>query len=277
MQNDYHINNDKGETQSSGAVDRLARIAELTATTHFHPETAPQHAGRNSFTRLVDAGLALVRKYAPPVHTLGTALTAFLFFIYARVVALTARIQTSAPSAWPEVPAPSVLALWHGDAPSLLVTLAKRRPATPLAIMIAGDPRGDFLALLCRLLGLEVVRGSDESGGWTALAGLAQTLTRAACVIITADGGGPARVAKIGAVALAAAAGVPLVPIAADCNPAIEETHKWDAARNPVPFCSLTILVGPAQRFEYFKDLASLEQARLWLEHTLNTLKPKPR
>jgi hypothetical protein len=63
------------------------------------------------------------------------------------------------------------------------------------------------------------------------------------------------------------------VPIAADCHPAIQESHKWDAARNPVPFCSLTIFVGPAQRFDIIKDLASLEQARSWLETTLNSLK----
>ena len=230
--------------------------------------------GRNSFTRLVDTVFSFVRKYAPPIHVAGIVLTAILFFIYARVVAFTARLKTSGESTWPDVPAPSVLALWHGDAPSLLVAIAKRRPAKSLAIMIAGDPRGDFLALLCRLLGMEVVRGSDEHGGWTALAELARVLTRDACVIITADGGGPARVAKFGAVALASAAGVPLVPIAADCHPAIQETHKWDTARNPVPFCALTILVGAAQCFDSFDDLTSLEEARSWLEATLKTLKP---
>jgi lysophospholipid acyltransferase (LPLAT)-like uncharacterized protein len=273
MQNDYHINNDKAETQSISPADRLARYAELVSATHSHSPPAPQHLGRNSFTRLVDAGFAWVRKYAPPVHTIGIVVTAIVFYVYARVVAFTARIKSSGMSRWPDVPTPSVLALWHGDAPSLLVALVKRRPATPVAIMIAGDPRGDFLALLCRMLGLKVVRGSDEHGGWTALAELAQALTQGACVIITADGGGPARVAKLGAVALASAAAVPLVPIAADCHPAIQESHKWDAARNPVPFCSLTILVGPAQRFEFFKDLTSLEQARSWLETTLNALR----
>ena len=204
---------------------------------------------------------------------LGIALTAIVFFIYARVVALTARLKTAGASSWPDVPSPSVLALWHGDAPSLLVAFAKCPPATRVAIMIAGDPRGDFIAILCRMLGLKVVRGSDERGGWTALADLAEVLTQGGCVIITADGGGPARVAKVGAVALASAAGVPLVPMAADCHPAIQESHKWDTARNPVPFCSLTILVGSAQRFDFFEDIASLERGRSWLETALNTLK----
>jgi lysophospholipid acyltransferase (LPLAT)-like uncharacterized protein len=274
MQNDYHINDDKAEMESSSPANRLARFAELWATAQAPPRSAPEHSGRNAFTRLVDNGFALVRKYAPPIHTAGIFLTAILFFVYARVVAFTARMKSSGVSAWPNVPAPSVLALWHGDAPSLLVALAKRRPATPLAIMIAGDPRGDFLALLCRMLGLKVARGNDKHGGWTALTELAHALQRDACVIITADGGGPAKVAKVGAVALASAAGVPLVPIAADCYPAIQETRKWDTARNPVPFCSLTILVGPARHFDFVGDLASLEQGRSWLETTLNALKP---
>ena len=243
------------------------------AAPHSPPHPASKQTGRNSFTRLIDAGFAFVRKYVPPLHMLGIALTAIVVFIYARVVALTARLKTAGASAWPDVPTPSVLALWHGDAPSLLVAFAKRRLTTPMAIMIAGDPRGDFLALLCRMLGLEVVRGSDEHGGWTALTELAERLGRNSCVIITADGGGPARAAKVGAVALASAAGVPLVPVAADCHPAIQESHKWDAARNPVPFCSLTIRIGPAHSFDFRGDLASLEQARAWLEKTLNTLK----
>lgn len=273
MQDDYHINGAEAELASTSPADRLARLAELVPSTRSQARVAPEHLGRSSFTRFVDVVFAFVRRYAPPVHAIGFVLTAVTFFIYARLVALTARIESSGASTWPDVPTPSVLALWHGDAPSLLVALAKRRPRTRVAIMIGVNPRGDFLGLLCRLLGLEVVRGSDEGGGWTALADLAQVLTQNRCVVITADGGGPAKVAKIGAVALASAAGVPLVPIAADCHPAIQQTRKWDTARNPVPFCSLRIIVGPAQRFDSFPDLAGLERARSWLEQTLNILK----
>jgi lysophospholipid acyltransferase (LPLAT)-like uncharacterized protein len=274
MHGDYHINGDKAEMEASSPADRLAHLAEIITATHSHTRDIPKHADRSSFTRFVDSGFAFVRKYAPPVHAAGSLLTAILFFVYARVVAFTARLKSSGASPWPDVPTPCVLALWHGDAPSLLVVLAKRRPATQLAILVAGDPRGDFLALLCRLLRLEVVRGSDEHGGWTALAELTQRLEEGACVIITVDGGGPARIAKPGALALASAAGVPLVPISADCHPAIQETRKWDTARNPVPFCSLTVIVGPTQCLDFFDDLQSFEQARSSLEKTLNTLNP---
>lgn len=95
-----------------------------------------------------------------------------------------------------------------------------------------------------------------------------------ASVILTADGGGPARMAKVGSIALASAAGVPLIPLAADCHPAIEEPHKWDAARNPVPFCTLKILLGAPRKLGLFADLTSVEEARACLEKTLNELNP---
>jgi len=71
-------------------------------------------------------------------------------------------------------------------------------------------------------------------------------------------------------VALASSVGVPLIPLAADSQPAIEERHKWDAARNPLPFGNLLVLLGPALRLEPLVDLRSIEEARSWLEVTLN-------
>ena len=141
--------------------------------------------------------------------------------------------------------------------------------------MVAHDPRGDLLALLCRMIGFHVVRGDSEEGGWEALLELARELMNGASVILTADGGGPARRAKVGAIALASAVGVPLFPLRADCHPAIEEPHKWDASRNPIPFCSLKILLGPPRTFEPLTDLTSVEEAQAWLETTLNELDPR--
>jgi len=197
-------------------------------------------------------------------------MSAVMLFLYAQIVAVTARLEAAGTEGWPHVPAPCVLALWHRDAPSLLVAFVKRRPHVRTVIMIARDPRGDSLAILCRLIGLGVVRGDSGEGGWEALQELATELIDGACVILTADGGGPARIAKVGAIALASSTGVPLVALAADCHPAIQERHKWDAARNPVPFCKLKISLGPSHNFDFFEDLPSVEEARAWLEKTLN-------
>ncbi|HKY26760.1 MAG TPA: DUF374 domain-containing protein [Pyrinomonadaceae bacterium] len=271
MQDNYHINGDKLETGSDSTSDRLALIARLGTFSNSTAHLDSEERGRNLWTRMVDSVFGFVRSYATPLHWLGIVLTATVLFIYARLVALTARLKTSGELLWPNVPAPSVLALWHQDAPSLFIAFAKRRPAARTLIMVASDPRGDFIALLCRMLGLGVVRGDSEHGGWNAINELAEELSRNACVIITADGDGPARIAKVGAVALASATGVPIVPLSADCHPAIQESHKWDAARNPVPFSSLHVWLGEPTKLEPLVDLESIERARSWLEETLNS------
>ena len=270
MQSNYYIDDNEVKATSGTAADRLALIEQLMTSADSHLRPVSEDLGRNLLTRTVDAGFALVRKYALPFHWLGVSLSAFVLFVYARLVALTSRLTTTGEPAWPRVPGPSVLALWHKDAPSLLVAFARHRPTSPCVIMIAGDPRGDCLALLCRMVGFGVVRGSSEQGGWKALTELAGHLARGACVFITADGGGPARIAKVGAVALASAVRVPLIPLAADCHPAIEERHKWDTARNPLPFGNLTVLLGPARCFAPLEELSLIEEARSWLEVALN-------
>ena len=141
--------------------------------------------------------------------------------------------------------------------------------------MISGDSRGDYLALLFRLVGLHVVRGGGAERGWQAVGELAKALQNGACVVITADGGGPARVAKVGAVALASSVSAPLLPLAVDCYPALEERHKWDRARNPLPFCSILIALGTGRVFEPFTQADEIERARTWLEKELDRIKSR--
>jgi lysophospholipid acyltransferase (LPLAT)-like uncharacterized protein len=272
MSHDYHIEKEEPKAEIEVAADRLNRISELLASSKKQTDKKP---GRNILTRALDSTFAVVRKYLPPLHWAGAALMASVMFLYAQVVALTARLASTGNQSWPNIPTPCVLTLWHRDAPSLLVIFVKRRPPSPTAIMISHDPRGDYLALLCRMIGFHVVRGDSEEGGWKALLHLAGELINGASVVITADGGGPARQAKVGAVVLASAVGAPLIPLAADCHPALEEAHKWDAARNPLPFCSLKILLGSPRKFAPFQNLSSVEEARAWLEKTLNQFKPE--
>jgi lysophospholipid acyltransferase (LPLAT)-like uncharacterized protein len=269
MRRNYCIAHSKGEIDMAAVKQRLARIADLEATDKSEQHSS-KSADRNWFTRTLDAMFRFISRHARPLHVLGLTLTAAIFCIYARVVTLTARLATSGELTWPHVPAPSVVALWHGNAPSLLVAFAKRRTAVPAVILVASDQRGDYLALLCRMLGFEVVRTDGTHGGWSELIELAEKIQQGACVIITADGGGPARVAKWGAVALASATGVPLVPLKADCSPAFRQSRKWDDARNPLPFSSVSIWMGTPRTLEPLVDRESIHCAKAWLEETLN-------
>jgi lysophospholipid acyltransferase (LPLAT)-like uncharacterized protein len=160
--------------------------------------------------------------------------------------------------------------MWHGCANSWLVVVARRKPRSPMAIMIARDPRGDCLALFCRLLGLRVVRGESGESGWDALADLAREMVSGCCAVITADGGGPAHIAKTGALALASATGAPLLPVGADCRPAIYERHKWDRVRTPLPFGHVAVALGQPSAYPALADSASIEEARRRLQDALD-------
>lgn len=244
------------------ALRRLKIIESITSHTQVTKRNFNRY-GRNAWTRFIDKLLAAIRRKTRPVHTAGATLSAILLFLYARLTARTIRLLTQGGRrCWPYLPVPCVITLWHGCAPSLLAAIVKERPARSLAIMVARDPRGDCLALVCRLLGLRVVRGESGEGGWAALSELAREIMSGSCVIVTADGGGPAREAKMGAVALASATGAPLLPLGADCRPAINERRKWDRARNPIPFGQVAIALSEPLRFPAFTDAASLERAR---------------
>jgi hypothetical protein len=183
------------EYRPSEASLKIGRIAESAALHRL--SGVETNVKRSSFSRAVDSLLAAMRRYVPPIHRIGSVIGAVGFYVYAQLVARTMRLATLGSPCWPEFQTPCVLAVWHGNAPSLLVAITKRKPPIPLAIMISGDPRGDCLALLCRFLGVEVVRGGGDEGGWEALIQLSSRIDSGKAVLITADGSGPARVAKV--------------------------------------------------------------------------------
>jgi lysophospholipid acyltransferase (LPLAT)-like uncharacterized protein len=140
----------------------------------------------------------------------------------------------------------------------------------PVKLMVSRDPRGDSIALFCRWLGFEIVRGDAEHGGWKALMEIANEVQNGGAALISPDGSGPPLFARVGAVALASAAGVPLVPVGAACRPAVFERHKWDVARNPLPYGRIAIACGEPLTFPPLEDAASLEKARQQVQGALD-------
>ncbi|MBZ5522909.1 MAG: DUF374 domain-containing protein [Acidobacteriia bacterium] len=256
----------KPEGDAARRIRELAQIADQLRYTQMSEAVG----GRRRLTRRIDALIGWVREHAPVLHKAGAALFALLLFVYCRWVGLTARLVTAGAGAWPDLPASSVLALWHGASPAFLCAVARRRPRVPMAIMVSPDPRGDSLAILCRLMRLRVIRGDRSHGGWEALARMSTELERGACAILTPDGGGPAKFAKPGAVVLAAASGAPLFALGADCAPALTEPNKWDAPRNPLPFGRIAIAISEPIHISAIQDGATLDSGRSRLQQALD-------
>jgi lysophospholipid acyltransferase (LPLAT)-like uncharacterized protein len=249
-------------------IHRLARLDVHGVTL---PPSASRRVGRNRLTRVVDQSMELVRQYLPPVHWTIARLLALLLFGYARGTGATVERRTGGRYAWPELPSGSVVAIWHGNLPALLGAMAGSRPKAPVRLMVSRDPRGDSVALFCKWLGFEIVRGDAQHGGWRALLELGEALHRGEIAVISPDGSGPPWVASVGAVVLAAATGAPLIPMGTDCRPAVFERHKWDAARNPLPWGQIGVVCGEPLRLGVLEDAAALEQARTQLQSALNS------
>ncbi len=259
-------------TKRNGPHDFAAEITRLTAL-HGHSEiissAAFHRVGRNRITRSIDKTLEFIKRYLPPIHWVAVRVLALLLYGYARAVAATAEIVTAGSRRWPDIPKGSVLAIWHGSTPSLLAAFTAKRPSMPLKLMVSRDPRGDCVALFCRWLGFEVVRGDAKHGGWKALMQIASEVHDSAAVLISPDGSGPPLVARVGAVALASAVRLPLIPVGTDCRLPVFERHKWDDARNPLPYGRIAVACGEPLTFPPFQDAASLERARQQLQEAL--------
>jgi lysophospholipid acyltransferase (LPLAT)-like uncharacterized protein len=254
------------------ALQNLNRLAELIEHAHLYTELHSVESGRNYWTRTVDAIFHFARHRIPMLHFAGASISALLLCLYTQLVALTTSFRTSGGIELRQIPAPCVITVWHGCAPSLLVTIAARKLPKPVAILIADDPRGDCLSMFCRWLGLTVVRSDGEGKGWQTLARLAKLIEQGVCVLITPDGWGNARQAKVGAVALASATAKPLIAVGADCRPALFERHKWDKARNPVPFGCIAVAAQDVSVPAFIADANALEQTRLRLQEGLDRM-----
>jgi lysophospholipid acyltransferase (LPLAT)-like uncharacterized protein len=226
--------------------------------------------GRNRLTRTIDAVLVFVRQYIPPLHWIAIRCLAGSLYVYARAVAATARFVTSGAYRWPEIPPGSVLVFWHGSAPSLLVAFAARKPRAPVKLMVSRDPRGDCVALFCRWLGFETVRGDAEHGGWRALIEIADALNHGAIALIAPDGGGPPCVARAGVAILASVVHAALIPVGANCRPSVMERRKWDAPRNPLPYARVAVVCGEPLHFARFEEAEAIEKSRAELQDALN-------
>jgi lysophospholipid acyltransferase (LPLAT)-like uncharacterized protein len=104
-------------------------------------------------------------------------------------------------------------------------------------VMVSRSRDGDVIADTVERFGLCAVRGSSGRGGGDALREMGERLRResVSAGIIVDGPRGPARVAKSGAVVLARATGLPIVPGTWWARPALR-VGSWDRTLVPLPF-----------------------------------------
>lgn len=156
-----------------------------------------------------------------------------------------------------------IYAMWHGR----MWLLAARFPRRGVGVLVSLSEDGEVIAQILSRLRLVPVRGSSSRGGDEALKELEKWVSEGRSAAITPDGPrGPRHVAHMGAVALAARTGKPIVPLGAAARPAWT-MRSWDKFQVPKPGSRAVIAVG--EPF-YVPRSNDLEPWRARLETALN-------
>ncbi len=127
-----------------------------------------------------------------------------------------------------------IIAFWHGR--QLMMPLTYR--GTEAHILISQHRDGELIHRIVSRFGFQSVRGSTTRGGIMALRELIRLGRSGVDLVITPDGPkGPRHVAQIGAVQLAQATGLPIVPLTFSCskkNSSRAGIGSWSRIRSAV-------------------------------------------
>ncbi len=208
----------------------------------------------------------------------GAALASTTIATYIRLVEASSRrdfIGRENVASLLRSPAGFILAFWHCR---LLMGPSVRGETDKQVFMLNSAHRdGAIAANAIKGFGIQSIRGSaadpkkphkDKSGA-PAIAAMINALEVGAIVGLTPDGPrGPAEVAKIGIIKLAALSGAPIVPAAysASRGPRLD---TWDRFLLAAPFSKICFVTRPALIVDKGADAQALETSRIALEREL--------
>ena len=161
--------------------------------------------------------------------------------VYLRLVVRTCRVI--GPATRDQV----ILAFWHECNMATFVTARKLRGDLPHASFSTQGFRGSVITSMLELSGtpiriFELPPEGDRVAGRAFAVRMARLAERGYSPIITPDGPfGPRRVAKPGALIVARASGLPLLPWSLTVRPEIRLSGRWDRQYLPLPFCRIRL------------------------------------
>ena len=149
------------------------------------------------------------------------------------------------------------------------VWLHRRQGITAL---ISQSRDGEAVTRLVQHLGYNTVRGSSHRGGRDALRGMMEANRNGGVTAIMVDGPrGPREDPKLGVLAIARNAGVPILPILGAAYPNWE-LHSWDHFQIPKPFSHSVIGYGEPLEIPKSAKGEKLERLRIELKNRLLSL-----
>jgi lysophospholipid acyltransferase (LPLAT)-like uncharacterized protein len=166
---------------------------------------------------------------------------------------------------------PAALAFWHGRILPVVVYLRGRR----LVALVSQNFDGEWIARIISRMGFDTVRGSSSRNANAAVRQLIRQTRAGRSTLFALDGPrGPARVAKDGAVWLAMATSVPIIPIHAEAD-RHWTVNSWDRTQLPKPFSRVALVIGQPIIVPREVDDAAMAEHRGQLERALGGLEQR--
>lgn len=202
------------------------------------------------------------------LYRLQLALVGWLGAAFLRSLGRTWRFETEGPDPIGTTPL-LIGAAWHRG----LLVAAWRWRDHGLAVPVSQSRDGDLIEGVLRRLGFsESPRGSSSRGASALLRKLIRCLRRGGTVGMLPDGPrGPAREAKLGAVALARMTGAAIIPVGVAATPALR-FRSWDRAILPLPFARVRCHYGSPLHVPKEASDDGLEDWRRRLERVLDEM-----
>lgn len=166
-----------------------------------------------------------------------------------------------------------ILACWHGRILTGLYYFRHRG----IVALASQNFDGEWIARILHRFGYSTARGSTSRGGARALVQLRRELSAGHAVAFTVDGPrGPARVPQAGAVWLAGATGLPILPFHLEGD-RFWTTRSWDLAQIPKPFSTVSVVLGEPIEVPADGGKSEIERARTELGRALESLETRAR
>ncbi len=163
---------------------------------------------------------------------------------------------------------PFIFVAWHGQ----LLTLTHYHRHEDIVVLVSEHADGEYITRVLEHNGYETVRGSSTRGATRSLKALLRAGRAGRTLALTPDGPqGPAHVMKPGAVAVAQATGLPLVPMAMGSSSGWR-FRSWDRFLVPKPLSRITIEYGEPVHVARDASRERVEEVRQGVEDTLNEM-----
>lgn len=139
---------------------------------------------------------------------------------------------------------PVIFVFWHGQ----MLPLVHYHRDEGVVVLVSEHADGEYITRVIERHGFGTVRGSSTRGGTKGLKGLIRAARAGKDLALTPDGPrGPAHVLKPGALAVAQATGLPLVPVAAGASRGWR-LRSWDGFLVPQPGSRIRLLYAQPRR-----------------------------